>query len=89
MDDIYALGAVNGDDAAFMIARYEDDDAVTEEKEIKVNIPKLKNKSLSCFVVNKDKNEAIENILTDENGCFTLIMQPNCCILIEVNSNIF
>lgn len=89
MDDIYVLGAVNGDDAAFMIARYEDDDAVTEEKEIKVNIPKLKNKSLSCFVVNKDKNEAIENILTDENGCFTLIMQPNCCILIEVNSNIF
>lgn len=85
MKDIYALGAKNSEgEIAFMIARYEDDDNISAEKEITVNIGDLKNKKLSCFVVDEDKNEETDAILTDENGSFTLLLKPNCCMLLEL-----
>ena len=85
MTDVYALGAVNdSNDAAFMIARYEDDDEIIQEKEITVSIPELRNKSLNCFWVDEDKNEAVENVLVDENGIFKLSLKPNCCILLSL-----
>lgn len=38
--DVYAVGAKNDNgEAAFMIARYEDNDDITEEKTVTVNIP--------------------------------------------------
>lgn len=82
--DIYALGAKNDKgEAAFMIARYEDNDDITEAKSVTVNIPGLKNTKLSCFVVDKDRNEETDDIITDENGSFKLLMKPNCCFMIE------
>ena len=85
MTDVYALGAVNdSNNAAFMIARYEDDDEIIQEKEITVSIPELRNKSLNCFWVDEDKNEAVENVLIDENGIFKLSLKPNCCILLSL-----
>ncbi|MBR2499665.1 MAG: hypothetical protein IKB60_01155, partial [Clostridia bacterium] len=84
MKDIYALGATDGKKSAFMIARYEDDDCITDEKEITVSIPELKNVSLNCFWVDKDINEEVENILTDENGSFKLKMKPNSFTLLSL-----
>ena len=61
MKDVYALGAKNEKgEAAFMIARYEDDDNITEEKRITVEIPEFKNVTLRCFVVDNERNEDIE-----------------------------
>ena len=77
MTDVYALGAVNdSNDAAFMIARYEDDDEIIQEKEITVSIPELRNKSLNCFWV--------ENVLINENGILKLSLKPNCCIFLSL-----
>ena len=84
MKDIYALGATDGKKSAFMIARYEDDDCITDEKEITVSIPELQNVSLNCFWVDKDINEEVENILTDENGSFKLKMKPNSFTLLSL-----
>ena len=84
MKDIYALGAVNDEGtAAFMITRYEDNDDITEEKTVKIQIPKLKNKELSCFMVNKELNEEINPVKTDENGCAEILMQPNSIVLLK------
>lgn len=82
--DIYAVGAKNNSgEVAFMIVRYEDNDDIIEEKTVTVNIAGLSNAVLSCFAVDKDRNEKADDIVTDENGNFELSMKPNSFFMIE------
>ena len=80
MKNIYALGAKNDvDEYAFMITRYECDDTVTDTKEIEIIFSGLKNRKFLCFVVDSNRNQEVEPVMTDENGKLTLSMEPNCC----------
>lgn len=84
MKDVYALGAMNDKEQhAFMIARYEDDDSVIEEKTVTVKIPELKNTTLECAIVDDIHTNKIEAIKTDENGSFELSMKPNSVFLVK------
>ena len=87
MKDIYALGAMNDNgQSAFMIARYEDDDNVTETKTVTVKIPELKNKTLECAVVDDIYTNKIDTVNTNENGCLELNMKPNSVFFLKTTA---
>ncbi len=82
--DVYGLGAKNEKgDAAFMIARYEDDDNITEEKKVTISFKGLENKTLKCFLVDNETNDYIDDVTTDASGNLELSLKPNCCYLLE------
>lgn len=84
MKDIYALGAMNDKgESGFMIARYEDDDSVTEDKKVTVKIPELKNKKFECSVVDDVHTNKIDTVKTDADGNLELIMKPNCVFFLK------
>lgn len=84
MKDVYALGAMDDKgQAGFMIARYEDDDSITDEKKVTVNIPELKNTTLECRLVDDVNTNTVDTVKTDENGNIELVMKPNSVFFLK------
>lgn len=84
MQDVYGLGAVDeAGNAAFLIARYEDDDDVVEEKTVTVKIPQLPSKEFSCCFVDAHTCCETEVVSSDESGSFEITMEPNSFVLIK------